>query len=71
MHVYESERDPTFGEKQRQSQLSERFLMRRQLSLAALLLLASLASACASPTAPTSSDDECTVVVGTQTRCEE
>ena len=69
MHVYETERDPTFGEKQRQSPLSERFLMRRQLSLLALLLLASLASACAAPTGPTSNDD-CAVVVGTQTRCE-
>ena len=44
--------------------------MRRQLSLLALLLIASLASACASPTAPTNSDDKCTVVIGTQTRCE-
>src|SRR5687767_13317740 len=75
MHVYETERDPTFGEKQRQSQLSERFLMRRQLSLLALLLIASLASACATPTAPTSNDGDedeltcVTVVVGTQTRC--
>ena len=69
MHVYETERDPTFGEKQRQSQLSERFLMRRQLSLAALALLTALASACATPTAPTSNDD-CVVVVGTQTRCD-
>ena len=70
MHVYETERDPTFGEKQRQSQLSERSLMRRQLSLLALLLLASLASACAAPTGPTSNDDCGAVVVGTQTRCE-
>jgi hypothetical protein len=70
MHVYESERDPTFGEKQRQSQLSERFLMRRQLSLLALLLIASLASACAAPTAPTSNDEPCAVVAGTQTRCD-
>ena len=70
MHVYESERDPTFGEKQRPSQLSERFLMRRQLSLLALLLIASLASACAAPTAPTSNDGDCVVVAGTQTRCD-
>ncbi len=69
MHVYETERDPTFGEKQRQSQLSERSLMRRQLSLLALLLIASFASACATPTAPTS-DNTCTVVIGTQTRCD-
>jgi hypothetical protein len=70
MHVYETERDPTFGEMQRQSQLSERFLMRRQLSLLALLLLASLASACAAPTGPTANDDCSTVVAGTQTRCQ-
>jgi hypothetical protein len=70
MHVYETERDPTFGEQQRQSQLSERFLMRRQLSLLALLLIASLASACATPTGPTSNGEPCVVVAGTQTRCD-
>ena len=43
--------------------------MRRQLSLFALLVIASLASACAAPTGPTS-DNTCTVVVGTQTRCD-
>jgi hypothetical protein len=43
--------------------------MRRQLSLAALALLTALASACATPTAPTSNDD-CVVVAGTQTRCD-
>jgi hypothetical protein len=43
--------------------------MRRQLSLIALVLIASLASACAAPTGPSGSE-ECTVVAGTQTRCD-
>ena len=43
--------------------------MRRQLSLVAFALLTALASACSAPTAPTSNDD-CVVVVGTQTRCD-
>ena len=43
--------------------------MRRQISLLALVLLASLASACAAPTGPTNSDT-CVVVAGTHTRCD-
>ncbi len=79
MHVYETERDPTFGAKQRQSQLSERFLMRRRLSLLALALTVALAGACANPAGPARDDDDsppdstddsfCGVVAGTQTRC--
>ena len=46
--------------------------MRRKLSLIALFLVTALVSACSTPTAPTSNDDDCVVVVvGTQTRCEE
>ena len=44
--------------------------MRRKLSFIALVLLSAVASACAAPTGPTSNDEPCTVVVGTQTRCE-
>jgi hypothetical protein len=43
--------------------------MRRQLSLLAIVLTVALASACAAPSTGPSGDD-CTVVVGTQTRCE-
>jgi hypothetical protein len=44
--------------------------MRRQLSLIALVVLSAFASACAAPTGPTSNDEPCTVVAGTQTRCD-
>ena len=43
--------------------------MRRQLSLIALIVAVAAAAACSTPTAPTSNDD-CVVVVGTQTRCD-
>lgn len=44
--------------------------MRRKLSLIALVLTAAVVGACANPAGPARDGVTCTVVAGSQTRCE-